>query len=252
MSAMRLYNYIIAVLIKALFALGRKLENGAEAVLDVVGFSRGAALALHFANMVNIKGAPLPSTRKKRRKRVCNQSRRGGRYITQYKYDWVRVHVRWIGLWDAVPAMGLPDNNINIGYRLAVPKGAAVSHAMALNVSNSNFILHRVKRAHEVWFMGNHGEVGGSSGDILLSDCTLGWMAKEAVNHNVPIDLSGVTIPVSENLAAPKHKESKTRIRGRRTVLAGDLVHCSVRKAAYSKIPWTSITVERNDQQSGK
>ncbi len=47
---------------EALFALGGLAEQGKADVLDVIGFSRGAALALHFANVVCRKGVPLQIT----------------------------------------------------------------------------------------------------------------------------------------------------------------------------------------------
>ena len=231
------------IVLKALFSLGGMIEAGAEEILDAVGFSRGAALALHFANTVAKKGVPLPSTRKKRVKWVRNPGDKNTHITTIYEYDWAPVKVRWVGLWDTVPAMGIPDNNINIGYQLGVPKGVSVSHAMALNVSSSNFILRRESGAHEAWFMGHHGEIGGSSGDSLLSDCTLAWMLNEAVACGVPVDPKCVSMPSLASLAAPRHRASRVRKRGRREVRIGDLVHESVKQEAYPNVPWGKVTI---------
>jgi len=231
------------IVLKALFSLGGMIETGAGAILDTVGFSRGAALALHFANTVAKKGVPLPSTRKKRVKWVRNPGGKGAHHTTVYEYDWVPVKVRWVGLWDTVPAMGIPDNNINIGYQLGVPRGASVSHAMALNVSSSNFILRRISGAREVWFMGHHGEVGGSSGDQLKSDCTLAWMVQEALCCGVPVNPACVAMPPTGSVIAPKPPARKARMRGRRVVRAGDSVHESVVREAYPGVPWGRVAV---------
>lgn len=57
--------------------------------VDIIGFSRGAALALHFANQVNeeLNGA----------------------------------EVRFVGVWDTVASFGIPGNNLNIGWKLTLP-----------------------------------------------------------------------------------------------------------------------------------
>lgn len=231
------------IVLKALFSFGDMIETGAERILDAVGFSRGAALALHFANTVSQRGVPFPSTRKKRVKWVRNPGGKGTHRTTIYEYEWAPVKVRWVGLWDTVPAMGVPDNNINLGYQLGVPRGVSVSHAMALNVSSSNFILRRESDAREVWFMGHHGEVGGSSGDQLKSDCALAWMVREAVRCGVPVNPACVAMPTSGSITAPKQPARKVRMRGRRIVRAGDSVHESVIKEAYSNVPWEKVTV---------
>ena len=43
----------------ACMKVGKLVEQGKKALLDVVGFSRGSALALHFANTVTEHGVPL-------------------------------------------------------------------------------------------------------------------------------------------------------------------------------------------------
>ena len=139
--------------------------------------------------------------------------------------------------------MGIPDNTINMGCHLEFPKGAKISHAMALDVESSFFILHRSEGAREVWFMGRHGEVGGSSGDSMLADCTLRWMAREARKNGVPVDLSGLNLSAPQKLQAPHRKDGRARIRGRRFVLPGDHVHRTVKRGSYPNIPWGEVTV---------
>ncbi len=67
-------------------ALRKNVRRG-DTTIDIVGFSRGAALALEFANEVTkmtINGIKFPS-------------------------------VRFLGLWDTVASFGIPGNDINLG-----------------------------------------------------------------------------------------------------------------------------------------
>ena len=76
---------------KAKKALKRNLRKG-DTTIDIVGFSRGAALALEFANEVGkmtIQGVKSPP-------------------------------VRFLGLWDTVASFGIPGNDINLGHNLAL------------------------------------------------------------------------------------------------------------------------------------
>jgi RHS repeat-associated protein len=63
--------------------------QGGDTVADIIGFSRGGAQARDFANKL------------------------------KDKYPCVKI--RWIGLFDTVASVGLP-NDVNIGYRLGIPK----------------------------------------------------------------------------------------------------------------------------------
>jgi hypothetical protein len=75
-----------------------KLEDNIErndTVIDVVGFSPGAALALDFVNEIAKGKAKL----------------RDGRIPT----------VRFLGLWDCVPSFGIPISPLNIGWDLDLP-----------------------------------------------------------------------------------------------------------------------------------
>ena len=68
--------------------------------MDIAGFSRGAALALSFANEIAGKIKDLD--------------------------------IRYIGLWDVVGEFGLPGEHVNAGHNLHMPPNAHnVFHAMA-------------------------------------------------------------------------------------------------------------------------
>lgn len=139
------------------------LANG-DAVVDVIGFSRGAALALHFANEVaQHPGGPA---------------------------------VRFVGLWDCVPSFGVASIPKNIGWNLNLPaKVEHCFHALALDERRQTFRLHRPKLAvgaatgalYEVWFAGVHSDVGGGNKNTGLSSIALQWMLLNAQRSGLPI-----------------------------------------------------------------
>jgi len=134
-----------------------------DAVIDVVGFSRGAALALDFVNeiakgKVKLKDGQVPT-------------------------------VRFLGLWDCVPSFGVPISPLNIGWDLDLPTNVKrCFHALALDERRGNFHLHRPKvlggeqkgRLTEVWFRGVHSDVGGNGAKEQpprgLASIALNWM----------------------------------------------------------------------------
>ena len=87
-----------------------KLEDNIarhDTVIDVVGFSRGAALALDFVNEIAKGKAKLPD---------------GG-----------IPTVGFLGLWDCVPSFGVPISPLNIAWDLDLPANVTrCVHAMAL------------------------------------------------------------------------------------------------------------------------
>ena len=87
-----------------------------DAVVDIIGFSRGAALALHFANEVaQHPGSPA---------------------------------VRFLGIWDCVPSFGAASIPKNIGWNLGLPANVEhCFHALALDERRHTFRLHRPKPA---------------------------------------------------------------------------------------------------------
>ncbi len=149
---------------EAMDELERNFNNGDKTV-DIIGFSRGAALALHFANEVEEE---IPD-----------------------------VKIRFLGLWDVVASFGLPGNDINIGWDLTLAGNVEhCYHAMALDERRGNFKPTRVHpsrkgdstagRLEEVWFRGVHSDVGGGM-SIGLSTIALCWMMHRAITCGLPI-----------------------------------------------------------------
>jgi uncharacterized protein (DUF2235 family) len=190
---------------EALKAVQRNIARG-DSTIDVVGFSRGAALALHFANSL----APC-------------------------------VRVRFLGLWDTVPSFGVPGNSIDIGWKLDMPLWVDhCFHAMALDETRYNFLLHRLPpnpRLSQVWFRGAHSDVGGGNGNHALSSITLDWMFEAA--HRCGIRLKTWRVMenrVRMNPAAPITRSMLNSNLRPRPVEPGDVLHRSVRLAeSYSR-----------------
>jgi uncharacterized protein (DUF2235 family) len=187
-----------------------RLTLPGDPVIDIVGFSRGAALALHFANKVAIHpGSPK---------------------------------IRFLGLWDCVPSFGVASVDLNIGWDLDLPDNVEKCyHALALDERRNTFHLHRLDaavddvaqegRLFEIWFRGVHSDVGGGNANPGLSSIPLNWMLKKAAMRGLPIDSRAM----AANLAhmhpgraispGPWYDLVKDR---RRAVRWNDQVHASV------------------------
>jgi hypothetical protein len=137
--------------------------------IDIVGFSRGAALAVHFANVIADDGVTVNGVLE-------------------------RPPVRFLGVWDVVAAFGIPINlgfnfnRINLGYKLGLSKGVKFCyHALALDEARQAFRPSRVKGGCEVWFRGVHSDVGGGNNNHALNDITLRWMLRKAIASGLPM-----------------------------------------------------------------
>lgn len=166
------------------FGLGgkKRIQEGKAAVaahfgegdyaIDIIGFSRGAALALHFANA--LRAESFPDKDGNRRK----------------------AEVRFLGLFDVVAAFGVPINlgplafqRWNIGYKLSLPRTVKYCfHAVSLDERRQAFRVTRVDNAYQVWFRGVHSDVGGGNANFKLSNIALAWMLRKALRVGLPID----------------------------------------------------------------
>jgi hypothetical protein len=149
-------------------AMAKQFADGDRDV-DIVGFSRGAALAVHFANVIADDGVRVNGVLE-------------------------RPPVRFLGVWDVVAAFGIPINlgfnfnRINLGYKLGLSKGVkACYHALALDEARQAFRPTRMKDGCEVWFRGVHSDVGGGNDNHALNDITLRWMLHKAIATGLPM-----------------------------------------------------------------
>jgi len=148
-------------------------------IIDIVGFSRGAATTLDFCHHIQEKGIRKPG-----------------------KDDVVEPapRIRFLGVWDVVAAFGLANLgnvDLNIGHHLELPKGSLeyCFHALALDERRLSFLPTRLEGACEVWFRGVHSDIGGGNGNRGLNDITLKWMMSKARAAGLPIadaDIAGL------------------------------------------------------------
>lgn len=156
---------------EAYLALAAGYAQG-DTTIDIVGFSRGAAIALDFANLIKDKGIRDPET-----DRVMAAD----------------VQIRFLGLWDVVGSFGIPFGErifqrLNVGHKLRVPKHVEYAyHALALDERRQSFRPTRQLNAYEVWFRGVHSDVGGGNGNAGLASIALRWMLRKAQAAGLPI-----------------------------------------------------------------
>jgi uncharacterized protein (DUF2235 family) len=156
----------------------QKLTDAFETGDDIVvfGFSRGAATCRILARRIRAKGVK-------------------GQHPT----------IRFMGLWDTVASLGVPVPKLSefrkkfhdAEERLRIPDNVNhVVHLAAIDEDRSLFALTRVSldspqtTVNEVWFAGNHGDVGGgwvktNPSERQLSDVTLAYMIRSAESCGV-------------------------------------------------------------------
>ena len=181
--------------------LDRNLAEG-DATVDVVGFSRGAALAIDFAN------------------HVCKN-------VTA-------ATVRFVGVWDIVAQFGLPGEHVNLGFDLECPDVVAY-HAMAIDEDRALFPLTRLSKAgrvldklREVWFRGVHSDVGGGNGNRGLNWIALHWMFENARRHGLPIDPAAVAANLAFKDLPRAIKAHEVAVGPQRRFASGDALHATV------------------------
>ena len=97
-------------------AKARTNIGGGDTTVDIVGFSRGAALAVEFAYRLFREGGTKPAA------------------------------IRFLGLWDCVPSFGIPGNEKNVGWHLnnVADNVGQCFHALALDERRGSFPLNRL------------------------------------------------------------------------------------------------------------
>lgn len=184
-----------------------RLENNIEAgdsTVDIVGFSRGAALAISFANEI---AEHMPG-----------------------------VSIRFIGVWDVVGQFGAPGEHINAGHNLHFPSNVEhCFHAMALDESRLLFPLTRLGKGRntsaklqEVWFRGVHSDIGGGNGNRGLNWIALNWMYEAALRCGLPMNRAAIAKNLADKALEQQigaHKLDAGRVR---LILQQDLLHSTV------------------------
>src|SRR5690554_525401 len=139
-----------------------------EVVFDVFGFSRGAALARHFVNLIN-----------EQRKTVLLPQFNGASLFSPMVGvtpvpafpSGVKARVNFVGLFDTVGSFYLPGDNANLDFNLNLSPSSAerVVHLTAHHEIRKNFPLSSIMDASgngpshftEIAVPGAHSDVGG-------------------------------------------------------------------------------------------
>ncbi len=185
--------------------------------IDIVGYSRGAALAVHFVNKIKKEGLKLSDG------------------------STVDTKIRFLGLWDVVASFGLSFDTIidfqkiNVGWDIdSVPDIVEnCFHAMALDERRETFNVIRLdpenQHAHvkEVWFRGVHGDIGGGNENPDRSNIAFRWMVDCAKSCGVPINAAMAKKAKYSvfDLKAPVSESTDPVRDDRRDVGASDEIH---------------------------
>ncbi|MBC8551905.1 MAG: DUF2235 domain-containing protein [Candidatus Brocadiales bacterium] len=214
-------------------------QNG-DHDIDIIGFSRGAALAVHFSNVISKVGI-----------RVDNA-------------EIARPEIRFLGLWDIVGSFGVPINivlkfqEINIGYDLNASENVLhCFHAMALNERRQTFQVTRLDTSNqsnnieELWFRGVHSDVGGGNENEALSNIPLQWIMDKGELCGLPIDESDIRSVASEIDATAAIGENLDLIKNpRRTIYPSDQFHPSAQVKTLGIGESASFKVHAKEQYS--
>lgn len=188
--------------------LGRNYQKGDEIYL--FGFSRGAFTARSIGGflgrgLLDLRELSSADSWQRVKKAYGAYRRRGSTRNDRSwaKSAWKFYHgkgatpVHFIGVWDTVGALGIPDDleiinlfddktkwefhDTELGKHIATAR-----HAMALDEVRSSFSITRWSNAgkhpdaREIWFPGVHCDVGGGYAGTELSDGALKWMIDES------------------------------------------------------------------------
>lgn len=219
-----------------------------DKVIDIIGFSRGAALAVHFANKLSEQQIELSDG------------------------SLVPAKIRFLGLWDIVASFGLNFNNIldfqeiNLGWNIDQVASCVEKcyHAMALDERREAFNVTRLDPENkfnyitELWFRGVHSDIGGSNDNPMRSNIALNWMLDNARTCGILFDEEKAKISKYSrmNPSAPVMQNKDVFVDPRRQILDGDSYHetacptlklnntLTVKVVADRKYNWSGIQTE--------
>ena len=212
----------------------KKSFNEGDSTIDIIGYSRGAAISRMFVhriarefNDLDLNGKPLDSP----------------------------PSVRFLGLFDTVASFGVPWNDEEHEFKVDIPEFVEHAfHAMALDETRETFGIERClgnrNKITEVWFRGGHGDIGGNATYVdhkgeksnrERSDIALNWMLAKARACGLPVAESvddGSTLNRTHD-APVTAKDEPISIGNAgtlsRRIHLGDLVHHSVEKTELTR-----------------
>lgn len=155
--------------------------------IDLFGFSRGAALARHFINVIlaglpDMSQKPVPATDEDLpfgemvTLPDSDQDKHARQDNAAMRYPALpNVSIRFVGLFDTVGSIFIPGNDNELFYDLGLPAGCAqnVVHLVAAQEWREYFPLTKVLPGdgEEIVLAGAHADIGG--GYQMLEKCSL-------------------------------------------------------------------------------
>ena len=181
---------------RAYLDLVRVYQTGDRVV--IVGFSRGAAIARLLARAIDARGAP----------RSVWTIKLFGKHRTLWASKAKQpVAIDVLGCWDTVGSFGIAKTiaginfqQLNMGKDLSVPESVQQAyHMVALDEQRDSFEPtlmdpdpNRPERIVEVWFAGDHANIGGGWATDRLSDITLDFLlSRISSGYTQSADLAG-------------------------------------------------------------
>jgi hypothetical protein len=181
-------------------ALETDIDNDPNRVIDIVGFSRGSAEAVDFANL------------------VTNALNAGQLTYMQGLHQEVakNITIRFIGVYDLVTCIDGIDGNPG-SLMLTLPKGVGlVAHAVALSEERADFEFSDLSQLNpnsdpldQLGFRGVHSDIGGDAQGPNVKDpltaVTLDWMNNEAKTagwNTLNVSLETIN-QITDNTIAP-------------------------------------------------
>jgi uncharacterized protein (DUF2235 family) len=173
------------------------------------GFSRGAATVRSLSSFIHLFGI-LPKSRSdlikeafaiyKKKNRIIKAST----FINKHHTMW--CNIEFVGVWDTVAALGIPFKGLSVildtflshkfhsfnlsesikfaRQALAIDEERKTFHPVLWDSINNNSMVDKLK---QVWFSGVHTDVGGGYEEDELSDISLKWMTREAIDKGLII-----------------------------------------------------------------
>lgn len=144
-----------------------------------------------------------------------------------------RPRIKFMGLWDTVKALGIPDTpllrqlskNVNKHYEFHDHKLSSIIdaafHAVSIEEERSTFSLIPIDQLNttncgchqQAWFPGGHGAVGGGEASVApLSDCALQWMFEKLDQNDSGLHFDAGRIQMSFGPNS-KHEINKGKFR---------------------------------------
>lgn len=198
--------------------LGENYRPERNDEIYIFGFSRGAYAARILAALLHVAGVPdlrgVPEARRADYVSSIYHAYKGDKSIAQRRQHIISatqlkpasVPVKFMGLWDTVEALGLPDYRENIEapnsrYADQLCNVARAAHALSIDDNRARIFTpilltrdHLVKDCpsvnidkvvDEVWFAGAHADVGGGYADTDIDGVSLNWMLSQIKDYGL-------------------------------------------------------------------